>query len=907
MPLGYAMPSRWAALRAKVHAVEAVSASPQLFISTPTPLEPKEQHDQEVLPAEPAPHAAQLPRPSLSLRRGHAKEEKEVTPEPQLICTPRTRSPLADGEVKSDASKTVKAEGGSTRSSLSLRPSIKKPDFRRAGSHSSQGSPLPSDGHLNLKIGDATAPTSKPSNRRPKFQRQMTFATSTKKDAESEMRPAKKLFRNATTNFDAKTVSTPEKEKRFAHAVTDPSDPMSGESSPWSRPVTSLNSDSPRAWQEEIAPEAPSEAPSRTTSAVVNLNELDELGDLPPAGMPVPLGEDDVHDQHPTEPLQRGCGTYDSLKQSSDGSLQRVRSSSMRSSSSQLSQSSEPSEHGNLSKDPELQRQGISHKKPQTSKSSRRNRSKGRDASQEKKESKQSAAGKAAKRKNSRLRGSQSDLSEEEGKQESSKKSSDKDARKRKTSRARSVSRASSGASGGSRRSIDFKRSPRSSRSPKPSSKEALVQQRKSLRERFASEVPEGEVPERKSGKVTFLRKAWSQARCALLGLQEPQVQDDNDPRAKGLRGWDAARALCVGTGRALRDIKNVVSLVKKAADEAYHRHRVQKAIVEEIGTTLRGSMANVSDEMDETIGDVLADLTRLKWLDMTEIGALVCEAILNFDEDENETITSPASLRDQPLQHCQSLPNREEVLGMDDGQIEALLDNIMHQTESLRDQLRTSVGFSMPDEDAHQHHRSKLRQMDSSRLTGMDTVEVAVEERESVGSILSRMGSRVDTEPKALLDPVQEAAPPAPPAAPAEMRRVPPPRTLRPATQSPRGRTGDKGREENEADDLPLLVSSSSTLPREPRKMPRRPTRKQLEMAGFSHVAGLLEVSKRSVLYAAMTTFPYMQTFPVVMAPKVPNREMREVSSTGAVLPILVTPRPLSPTSRRHAGASSP
>ena len=30
----------------------------------------------------------------------------------------------------------------------------------------------------------------------------------------------------------------------------------------------------------------------------------------------------------------------------------------------------------------------------------------------------------------------------------------------------------------------------------------------------------------------------------------------------------------------------------------------------------------------------------------MTEIGALVCEAILNFDEDENETITSPASLR---------------------------------------------------------------------------------------------------------------------------------------------------------------------------------------------------------------------------------------------------------------------
>lgn len=55
---------------------------------------------------------------------------------------------------------------------------------------------------------------------------------------------------------------------------------------------------------------------------------------------------------------------------------------------------------------------------------------------------------------------------------------------------------------------------------------------------------------------------------------------------------------------------------------------------------------------------------------------------------------------------------------------------------------------------------------------------------------ILSRMGSRVDTEPKALLDPVQEAAAPAAPLAPPEMPRVPLPRTLRPAMQSPRGRT---------------------------------------------------------------------------------------------------------------------
>lgn len=39
----------------------------------------------------------------------------------------------------------------------------------------------------------------------------------------------------------------------------------------------------------------------------------------------------------------------------------------------------------------------------------------------------------------------------------------------------------------------------------------------------------------------------------------------------------------------------------------------VRKAIMGEIAGTLRGSMANVSDDMDETIGDVLADLHRLK------------------------------------------------------------------------------------------------------------------------------------------------------------------------------------------------------------------------------------------------------------------------------------------------------
>lgn len=41
-----------------------------------------------------------------------------------------------------------------------------------------------------------------------------------------------------------------------------------------------------------------------------------------------------------------------------------------------------------------------------------------------------------------------------------------------------------------------------------------------------------------------------------------PLRQDDNDPRAKGLRGWDAARALRVGTGAALNHSKNIIHLV---------------------------------------------------------------------------------------------------------------------------------------------------------------------------------------------------------------------------------------------------------------------------------------------------------------------------------------------------------
>ena len=54
------------------------------------------------------------------------------------------------------------------------------------------------------------------------------------------------------------------------------------------------------------------------------------------------------------------------------------------------------------------------------------------------------------------------------------------------------------------------------------------------------------------------------------------------------------------------------------------------------------------SNENRDSCGTSAAGCLVFRWKDMTEIGALVCEAILNFDEDgeEQAEITSPTSLR---------------------------------------------------------------------------------------------------------------------------------------------------------------------------------------------------------------------------------------------------------------------
>eukprot|EP00439_Symbiodinium_sp_Y106_P059523 s229_g8.t1 len=595
--------------------------------------------------------------------------------------------------------------------------------------------------------------------------------------------------------------------------------------------------------------------------------------------------------------------------------------------------------------------------------------------------------------------------------------------------RRRSLSREASGSSAGSRRvttgnlsassTREFSRSGSAAASPSggqtPSGKRGLrsgrmtpkrrEERRKKLRRRLAKASLQ--VPRRKDGKVSFLRKAWSQARSALLGLPEPETQDDNDPKAKGLRGWNAARALCIGTGRALQDSKRIMAIVRQAADEAYHRHCLQKAIIEEIGGILRTSLANVSDDMDETIGDILMDLQRLKMMDMTEVGALVCEAILNFDdgEDAPESGTADAtqassttiatggdalsalsvkrpttlqSLRDELWQHVHNMPNREDVTGMEDDEIEMQLDRIVDQVDDLRKQLIEATRLSIG---THDIKHSSLRGRSDSRLSGIGVVDMPSDGRESVESILSRLsGVGVGARSRAASSRASSSgseSPSRPERSPRDKPQLSPgwrsaqklwsqgsltaradEEPCRPApdgfgsvmsaeTVSPSDlfqNTGQgqaqrlPGAEEVRQVDRQLLIqrlkrqdtaetddSEGLGLGRSwgstwspPAKPPRglkvrgrspgqSPSRERLRPAQVTPVPaspGLVEVSQRSVLYAAMTAFPQMQkATAVVRTRKGPAASVKEVSADGAVLPSLFLPRPLSPNARRQGG----
>ncbi|CAE7217222.1 unnamed protein product [Symbiodinium sp. CCMP2456] len=596
--------------------------------------------------------------------------------------------------------------------------------------------------------------------------------------------------------------------------------------------------------------------------------------------------------------------------------------------------------------------------------------------------------------------------------------------------RRRSLSREASGSSAGSRRvttgnlsassTREFSRSGSAAASPTggqtPKDKRGLrsgrmtpkrrEERRQKLRRRLAKASLQ--VPRRKDGKVSFLRKAWSQARSALLGLPEPETQDDNDPKAKGLRGWNAARALCIGTGRALQDSKRIMTIVRQAADEAYHRHCLQKAIIEEIGGILRRSLANVSDDMDETIGDILMDLQRLKMMDMTEVGALVCEAILNFDDGEEEPESGSAdateaastaiarggdalsalsvkrpttlqSLRDELWQHVHSMPNREDVTGMEDDEIEMQLDRIVDQVDDLRKQLIEATRLSVGRQDIK---HSSLRGRSDSRLSGIGVVDMPSDGRESVESILSRLSgvgarsraassrasssgsespSRPERSPRdkpqlssgwrsaqklwgqgSLTARADEASEPCHPAsmAPDGFGSVMSAETV--PSNDPFQNTGqDQAQrlpvaEESRQVDRQLLIQrlkrqdtaetddSEGLLGRSwgstwspPAKPPRlkvrgrspghSPSRERLRPAQVTPVPvapGLVEVSQRSVLYAAMTAFPQMQkATAVVRTRKGPAASVKEVSADGAVLPSLFLPRPLSPNARRQGG----
>ncbi|CAJ1449187.1 unnamed protein product [Effrenium voratum] len=429
---------------------------------------------------------------------------------------------------------------------------------------------------------------------------------------------------------------------------------------------------------------------------------------------------------------------------------------------------------------------------------------------------------------------------------------------------------------GGSRRgSRSLGRSP--SGSPEsPEERRRRRQQR--LKARLAA--TKRSAPRRVGGKVSFLRKAWSHARYALLGLAEPQVPSDEDPRAPGLRGWDAARALCIGTGQALNNSKRLMRVVRQAAEEAYHRHCLQKAIVEEIGTMLRGSMASVTQEMDESIANILFEITKLQMVDMAEVGALLCEAVLNPDDNTATHPTSLRILRDELLLHIQSSPNPEEMLGMDEEHIERLVDEIMWQVEELQCQLKESAKLSLG-----QTHTSKLRHM-TSRLSGVGILDDTPERRES----------RVSPEPAA---PLGSHPPPV-----QKQKTLPLPAFVgnKPMSHGSLSEIISLGSRMSSAAST-AAVSGCGEQAEErgrthSRASERSASRRSRETVNWPETWGYVEVSKRSVLYAAMAAFPRMKQLPAVVATNPGPR--RELSPSGRVLPSLVLPRPLSPASRR-------
>eukprot|EP00930_Biecheleria_cincta_P015146 TRINITY_DN1273_c0_g1_i8.p1 TRINITY_DN1273_c0_g1~~TRINITY_DN1273_c0_g1_i8.p1 ORF type:complete len:598 (+),score=141.51 TRINITY_DN1273_c0_g1_i8:138-1931(+) len=199
-------------------------------------------------------------------------------------------------------------------------------------------------------------------------------------------------------------------------------------------------------------------------------------------------------------------------------------------------------------------------------------------------------------------------------------------------------------------------------------------------------------APLRKHGKTSFLRKAWSKARCSLLGLKPPQTDDDDQDLPAALqRGWDVARHVVHGTGQALQDSKRMVQRIRELAEAAHHQHLIQKRIMEDMQAAFAASLMVPSDGMEKAIGDIISELYSVKMLDLTEVAEHIGNVLLEL-ESSREAVEK---LRNLLLDHLQSFEDYTTDLGMSHAEVEALLERVLGQVASLREQVLAARSVS--------------------------------------------------------------------------------------------------------------------------------------------------------------------------------------------------------------------
>lgn len=214
-------------------------------------------------------------------------------------------------------------------------------------------------------------------------------------------------------------------------------------------------------------------------------------------------------------------------------------------------------------------------------------------------------------------------------------------------------------------------------------------------------------VPERNHGRVGFLRKAWSKARWSLLGLQPPGGLEDNKEQPALQRGWDVARHLVHGTGHALQDSKRLMQQIRRVAEVAHHQHRIQQQIMADMQAAFEASLMVPSDGMEDAIGDIISELYSVKMLDLSSVAEDISDVLLEV-QSSGEALTK---LRNDLLAHLQMFEDFEKELGMNASTVEALVERVLAQVASIREQVLAARSVSAGTECAKPRNGGSVEQ----------------------------------------------------------------------------------------------------------------------------------------------------------------------------------------------------